>query len=163
MTAEPAASGMIDRDMGGRVEGCPACGAEFTGYCYETEQPQPVEYDGGVLDEVLAGRTVVEHPPLVVTALILDQCGHRVPTDEWQLCQVLFSRWFARPEDVERTIRAALCRASVMGEPAHGCGGTRGCQPWAPDWTWPGHQWPGQRHPWADFDPLGRDRQKLRT
>lgn len=35
------------------------------------------------------------------------------------------------------------------------------CQPWAPDWTWPGHQWPGQRHPWADLDPLGRDRQPL--
>lgn len=35
------------------------------------------------------------------------------------------------------------------------------CQPWVPDWTWPDHQWwPGQRHPWADLDPLGRDRRR---
>lgn len=97
-----------DDSTTGRVQCCPMCGAQFTGWCHETTQDDPIEYDGSVLSDVLAGRTVIEIPTAVVVALILNPCGCRVPSDEWQLCMVPGAWWFARPDDVEGTIRRAL-------------------------------------------------------
>jgi hypothetical protein len=91
-----------------KVKGCPICGAAFTGWSSEVAQDESFEYDGGALSPLLAGRTVVEMPTAEVVALLLRPCGCRVPVDEWQLCQTVDRCWFARPGDVEATMRQAL-------------------------------------------------------
>lgn len=90
------------------VRGCPTCGAAFTGYSLETTQPDTVEYDGSLLLPVLKGVQVTDTSAAFATALTLTPCGCRIPVDEWQLCMTATDRWFARPADVETTIRQAM-------------------------------------------------------
>lgn len=91
-----------------RVTGCPLCGASSTGLTYDHTRPDPIEYDGGWLSPVLAGRTVVDHPPSELIAWVLKPCGCRVSPDEWTLCQTASSVWFARPDEAEATILATM-------------------------------------------------------
>lgn len=91
-----------------KVMGCPICGASFTGWSYDHTRPDPVEFDGGWLSPVLAGRTVMDHPPVELLAWVLKPCGCRVSPDDWTLCATVSSRWFARPDDAEATILATM-------------------------------------------------------
>jgi hypothetical protein len=87
---------------------CPLCGLPFTGSTREAGQPPPVTFDGGQLHPVLAGRPVTEHFMEQFVALILDPCGCRIPTKDWELCMVGKKAWFARTADVGPQIRAVL-------------------------------------------------------
>lgn len=93
-----------------RVTGCPACGTAFTGWSYDHTRPDPIEYDGGWLSPVLAGRTVTDHPSAELLAWVLKPCGCRVSPDEWTLCQTALSVWFARPSAAEAEILAVMAQ-----------------------------------------------------
>jgi hypothetical protein len=94
------------------VRGCPVCGAQFEGVTYETVQDEAVEFHGGMIFEVLSVATITHNPESIVDALILAPCGCRVSVADWQLCQIPGNRWFARPDDVEGTIRREMAKLS---------------------------------------------------
>lgn len=96
-----------------RVMGCPTCGTAFTDWAYDHTRPDPIEYDGGRLSPVLAGRTVIDHPTAALLAWVLTPCGCRVSPDEWALCQTACSAWFARPDEAEAAILAAMAKEAV--------------------------------------------------